>query len=129
MPLLQQPGKDLPAIARKAVEPLVALFFLAPLAYEQALGFQAPQQRIERAFVDVQAALCERLAQRVSLILLVKLGKHRQGQAAAAKFQAKVFEEVFCDCHAVPHTLYINYCITHSVWCQVYLAALRSFNY
>jgi hypothetical protein len=65
--------------------------------------------------------LGQSLAQRVAVILLAKLRQDCQREAAAAKFQAKVLEEVFCESHAVPHTLYIAYCITHSVWRQVLL--------
>ena len=111
----EQLGEDLLAVAGEAVKPLVALVFFAPFAGEQALGFEAAQQRVERAFVDLQAAFGEGFAQGVAVVLLAKLGQHCQGQAAAAEFQAEVFEEVFGEGHAVPHTLYINYCITYSV--------------
>ena len=96
------------AVAGEAVKPLVALVFLAPLAGQQPLGLQAPQQRVERAFVDLQAALGQGLAQRVAVVLLAKLRQHCQSQAAAPQFQAKVLEEVFGEGHAVPHTLYNN---------------------
>src|SRR6185437_1953708 len=107
-------------VVRKSVKPLIALFFLTPLAHQQPLAFQAPQQRIERAFVDLEAVLRERLAECVAVMLLPQLRQYSQREAAATKFKAKVFEDVFCQGHAVPHTLYINYCISHSVCRQVY---------
>ena len=95
LPLLEQLGKDLLAVAGEAIEPLVALVFFAPLAGQQPLRLQAAQQRIKRAFVDLQAAFGQSLAQRVAVVLLAQLRQHRQRQAAAAQLQAKVFEEVF----------------------------------
>jgi hypothetical protein len=50
---------------------------------------------------------------------MAKLGENGEREAAAAKLQAKVLEEVLCEGHAVPHTLYINYCVTYSVCRQV----------
>ena len=55
-----------PHLRLQPVEALVALFFLAPLAGQQTLGFKPAQQRIERAFVDHQAVVRQRLAQRCS---------------------------------------------------------------
>src|ERR1035438_6587111 len=115
VPFLKQLGEDLLAVRGEAIEPLIALFLFAPLAGQQSLGFQAPQQRVERAFVDDQAVVGQGLAQRVAVTLLAKLRQDCERQASAAEFEPKVLEQVFCESHAVPHTLYINYCITYSV--------------
>src|SRR5208337_2966715 len=96
----EQLAEYLLAVAGEAVEPLVALVFLAPFAGQQPLGLQAPQQWIERAFVDLQATLGQYLAQRIAVVLLAKLHQHRQSQATATKFQTKVLKEVFCESHA-----------------------------
>ena len=47
--------------------------------------------------------------------ILAKLRQDCESEAAAAQLEAKILKEVFGKGHAVPHTLYINYCITHSV--------------
>ena len=46
LPLLEQMGQDLLAFGGEAIEALVAFLFFAPLAYEQALRLEAPQERI-----------------------------------------------------------------------------------
>ena len=52
----EQLGENLLAVAGEAVEALVALVFFAPFAGQQPCVFKAAQQRVERAFVDLQAA-------------------------------------------------------------------------
>jgi hypothetical protein len=113
LPLFQQPGQDLFAFRRESVEALVPLVFFAPLAYEQALGFKSAQKRVKRAFVDFEASLGQIFAERVAVMLLAKLGEDGEGQAAAAKLEAKAFEEVFsyghcCASYTVLHILYDN---------------------
>src|SRR5580698_7911749 len=92
LPLLQQLAKDPLSIAGEPVKPLVALVFLAPFAGQQPLRFQAPQQRIERAFIDLQAPQCQSLAQRISVMLLAKLRQNGQGQTAAPQLQPKILK-------------------------------------
>ena len=46
LPLLKQMGQDLLAFGGEAIEALVAFLFFAPLADEEALGFEAPEERI-----------------------------------------------------------------------------------
>src|SRR6202035_339035 len=54
VPLLQQLGKHRLPIGIQAIEPLVALVLFAPLALQQPLCLQPPQQRVERALVNRQ---------------------------------------------------------------------------
>src|SRR6201982_1111193 len=75
LPLFQQFGQDLLAIGREPVEALVAFVFFAPLAYQKALGLESAEERIQRAFVDLQAALGKVLAERVAVMLRAKLGQ------------------------------------------------------
>src|SRR5262245_23780918 len=78
LPLRQQLLQDRLAVARQAVETLPAFLLLAPLAREQPLALEAPQERVERALVDREAVLLEGLAQRVAVVLTAQLGEHRQ---------------------------------------------------
>ena len=111
MPFFEQLAEDLFAIRREPVETLVALLFFAPLAREQSLRFEPAKQWIERALVDGQTALGKLFAQRVAVVFFAKLRQHGQSQAAAPQLQAKILEKVLSECHAVLHTLYINYCM------------------
>jgi len=115
VPLLEQMGQDLLAVGGEAIEAFVAFLFFAPLADEEALGFEASQERIEGALVDDQAMIGEVFAERVAVVLLPELGEDRESKAAAPELEPKVFEDVLGEGHAVPRTLYFTYCITHSV--------------
>src|ERR1700691_5763794 len=106
IPFLKQLAKHLRAIVREAIEPLVALFFFAPLAHQQPLRFEPAKKWVECAFVDSQTAFGEVLPQGVPVMLVSELNKHSEGQAAATELQTEVFKEVLCKRHAVPRTLY-----------------------
>jgi len=95
MPLLQQLAEDLFAVTGEPVEPLVAFVFFAPFAGQQSLSFQAAEEGIEGAFVDDQSMFGEGFTQGVAVVLLAKLRENGEGQTAAAKLEAKIFEEVF----------------------------------
>ena len=73
-PLGEQLVEDVGAFGAELVEALVALVLLAPLAGEQALGFQAAEERIEGAFLDVEAVFCEGFAEGVAVALLAESG-------------------------------------------------------
>jgi len=102
LPFFEQRGENGFAAGREAIEALVALVFLAPLAGEQALGFKAAQERVERAFLDLHAVRGQSLAKGVSVMLLPELGQNCEDQAAAAKLKAKIFKRVFGDGHTDP---------------------------
>src|SRR5262245_42725344 len=91
-PLGEQLRQHLLAVLRQAVEALVAFAFLAPLARQEPLRLEPPEQWVERAFVDREPVLAEELAQRVAVLLGAERGQHRHDQAAAAQFEAKVFK-------------------------------------
>src|ERR1700722_12182581 len=90
-PFVQKQREDFGAAGREAIKTFVALIFFAPLAEQQALRFEAAQQRIERAFVDNQAVVLERLAQCVAVLLGPQLRQNGDDQAAATKFEAQGF--------------------------------------
>ena len=80
--------------AREAVEALLALVFLAPLAGEQALALEPAEERVEGAFVDGEALVGECLPERVAVVLVPELDEHGQHQAAPAELQPEVLEVV-----------------------------------
>lgn len=92
LPFGQQLGEDGLAFGGEAVEAFVAFFVLAPFADQQALGFEAAEQWVEGAFVDVHAVLGESFAEGVTVLLGTEGGKDGENEAAAAEFQAKVIE-------------------------------------
>src|SRR6185437_8815858 len=94
------------------VEALVPLIFFPPLASQQPLGFQPAEQRVQSAFIDLQAMGSQRLSQCVTVMLLMKLGQHRENQTSPAQFEAKIFEEI--GVHGLK-----NY-VAHSVLCTLY---------
>src|SRR5258706_10386457 len=64
--------------------------------------------------------LCERLAERIAVLLSAKLRQNRHDQRTAAEFEAKVFEEIGFDGHTVHHPLYGIHCMAYSMGCQVF---------
>ncbi len=88
MPLGEQLIQSLLALARDAVKTLLSLFFLAPFAGQQALAFQPSQQWIQRAFIDGEAMLSQRLTQRVTVLLVAQRCHDRHHQEPAAEFEA-----------------------------------------
>ena len=115
VPLLEQMGQDLLAFGGEAIEALVAFLLFAPLADEEALGFEASQEWIEGAFVDDQAMIGEVFAERVAVMLLPELREDGESKTAAPELEPKVFKDVFGEGHAVPCTLYFTYCVIYSV--------------
>ena len=95
------------AVGREAVEALVALFFLAPFAGQQALRLQAAEQRVEGALLNVDPDIGERLAQGVAVVLVAKLGRAppgsgSRGGAPAAGFQIRIeWLRSYCALHTV----------------------------
>src|SRR6267143_805898 len=94
VPFLEQLLEDARPVLREAVKPFVALIFLAPFAFEQALGFQPPQQGIQRALLNLHPLIRQRFAQCVAVMLFAKLRQHRNDQRPATQFHPQVFEEV-----------------------------------
>src|SRR6186997_2519264 len=87
-PLRLELGDDARACRGEAVEALLALVFLAPLTGEQALGFQAPEEGIERALVDREASIREGLPERVAVVLAAELAEDGQHQRATPELEA-----------------------------------------
>lgn len=92
-PLGQQLRQHLGAGRREAIEPFVAPAFLAPFAVEQSLAFEAAQQRIEGALVDLEALIGEELAQGVAVLLRPQRRQHGHRQAAAPELEAEVLKQ------------------------------------
>jgi hypothetical protein len=92
LPFGKKLGEDGGALRGKAVEALVAFFVLAPLAGEEALGFEAAQEGVEGAFVDRKALLGEGFAEGITVLLGAQGGQNAEGKAAAAEFKAEIFE-------------------------------------
>ena len=85
LPFGQQLLQQLAALRRQPVESLLSSVLHPPLADQQPLAFQTPEQWIERALVDGGTLLFETLAQRIAVALSAKLCQNRQNQAAAAQ--------------------------------------------
>src|SRR6266851_2017045 len=120
VPFLEQLLEDARPVLRKAIKPFVALVFLAPFAFQQALGFQPTQQRIQGALFDLHALVRQRLAQRIAVMLFAKLRQHRNDQRPAAEFHPQVFEKVGVRefgkvYHLGPPTVWRILCHTHYV--------------
>src|SRR5277367_5649240 len=80
LPLRDQLFENDLAVFRKPVKPLVALVFFAPLADQQALRLEAPQQRVEGAFIDGHAVVGEGFAEGVAVLLGLKGGQDSEDQ-------------------------------------------------
>ena len=91
-PLGEQQVEDLSTAGGEEVKTLFALFFLTPLAGQKSLGFQAAQEGIKRAFINLQAVLGEGFAQRVTVLFTAQGRQNRQHQATTAEFEAKVLK-------------------------------------
>ena len=107
LPFGQQLLEHLRALGRKAVEALVAAALLAPLAGQQPLGLEPPQQRIERAFVDLEAQLGQRLAKGVAVVLGREAAPARPASGSRAAARG-------ADCRAQRHQP--NRCVTYTVY-------------
>src|SRR6476660_9692185 len=91
------------AVRREPVEALVAFVLLAPLTGEESLAFEPAEQGIERALVDRQPVLVERLAQRVAVLLFAQRGEYREDQAAAPQLEAEIVEGIGARGHRWSH--------------------------
>ena len=105
----------LAAVRRQPIEPLVSFVFLAPLAAEQTLRLETPQQRVERAFVDRQPLLGQRLAQGVAVALGLQLREDGENEAAAPELELEVFEDVSVHVCPMRHILFSTHCTTYTV--------------
>src|SRR5688572_554979 len=76
LPFSEQLLENLPALWRQLVETLVAPAFLAPFAGEEILALETAQQGIQRALVDIETQIGERLAQRVAVVFRPQLRQH-----------------------------------------------------
>src|SRR3974390_53155 len=83
VPFGRQPRVHLRAGLRQPVETLLALVLFAPFAFEQTLGFEPAQQRVERALVDRHAVVLQRLAQGVAVLLAPERSQDGKDEAAA----------------------------------------------
>jgi hypothetical protein len=98
---------------REAVEALVALVLFAPFAEEQALGFKATQERIKGALFNVDAVVGEGLTKGIAVVLLAKLGKDGENEAAAAELKVEILEDGLKSFgHTVLYILYGIQCMT-----------------
>ena len=90
----QEEFEDLAALLGKLVEALPAIVFLAPFAFEEALGFKAAEERVKSAFVDLDAERSKVLAEGIAVMLSPELGEDRDDEQAAAQFQPEIIEEI-----------------------------------
>jgi len=94
VPLGEEEGEGGFALLGEPVEALVAFVFFAPLAGEEALGFEAAEEGVEGAFLDGEAFVGEGFAEGVAVMLGAELGEDRDDQAAAPEFEAEGVEEL-----------------------------------
>jgi hypothetical protein len=79
---------------RELVKTFVTLPFFAPFAFKQTLAFQASKQRVQRAFINLNAMVSHDFSQRVAILLGVQGRQDSYYQSATANFEtqiAKVF--------------------------------------
>src|SRR6185437_1137992 len=101
------------------VEALVPLIFFPPLAGQQPLGFQPAEQRVQSAFIDLQAMGSQRLPQCITVMLLTKLGQYRENQRSPAQFETKIFEKIGVhDLETMWHIVCYTHYVPHSYACQ-----------
>src|SRR3954454_10155255 len=115
LPLGDEEIQHASAIRGQLVEPLGALVLLTPLAGQQALTLEAPQQRIQRAFFHEQTLVLEHPPQCVAVLLDAERREHRHSQAPAAELQPQVVEKSGLEeSVTMRHILFATYYITHS---------------
>ena len=105
------------AFRGETIKAFVAFVFFAPFADEQALGFEAAEQRVESAFIDGHALVGEGLAEGVAVLLFAEHGQDGEDQRATAKFEAEVFKELVV-VGTGRHIVYDAHCMVHSIGCQ-----------
>src|SRR5208282_830677 len=106
------------AIGRKAIEALVALVLLPPLADEKALGFEAAEEGVKGTFVHFHALVGKDFAESVAVVLGAESGEDGEDETSAAKLEAEIFEEAG-GWAAVFHIVCDTHYMTHSSGCQV----------
>src|SRR5215831_2825024 len=109
LPLRQQLFQDHFAVGGEPVKPFVALLFFAPFAEQQPLALQAPQQRVQRAFVNCHALFLERLTQRVAVLFPAQGREDSEHERAPTQLQPQVFKHFVVVCtgrHIVYATQY-----------------------
>jgi hypothetical protein len=94
VPFGEEKGKGGFALGREPVEAFVALVFFAPLAGEEALGFETAEEGVEGAFLDSKAFVGEGFAEGVTVVLGTELGEDGEDQAATAELEAEGVEEL-----------------------------------
>jgi hypothetical protein len=100
-PLGEEEGEEGFAGGGEGVEALIALVFFAPLAGEEALGFEAAKEGVEGAFFDGEALVGEGFAKGVAVVLVAELGENGEDEGAAAEFEAEGVEEGGVGIHTV----------------------------
>jgi hypothetical protein len=84
------------------------------------LGLEAAEEGVEGAFLDGQTLVGEGFAEGVAVMFERKLGQDGDDEAAAAKLEAKGIEDLGIGVELrLVSILYVNYCMSHSVCCQV----------
>ncbi len=115
LPVAGELRQRLLALPGQPVEPFVSLVFLAPFGHEQPLALESPQQGVDRPFVHDDSPVCQRLSQRVAVVLGLQLPEHGQNQAPASQFQAEVFDEGDVHRLTMRHILVDIHCMQHTV--------------
>ena len=110
LPLFQQLAKNLLSFAREPIEPLVALFFLAPLAHQQPLCLQPAEQRVKRALINLQASFDKLFPQGVAIVLCrncARTARVRQPRRSSSRRFSKMFSFglMLCLVHCTSHTV------------------------
>ena len=115
-----QPLQRVRTRGREAIEPLVPFVFLAPLADQQALALETPEQRIQRAFVNREAEISERLAKRVAMALgssCARTARIKQPRLSSSRRFSKMSASM-----GSPDA---GYCSAHTVWNILYVTQVR----
>ena len=95
VPLGEELGEDGFAFGGEPVEALVALVFFAPLAGEEALGFEAAEEGVEGAFLDGEAFVGEGFAEGVAVVLgrsWARTATIRQPRRSSRRRESKIWE-------------------------------------
>jgi hypothetical protein len=115
---------DVVALVARQEAPVIASRWRragVPFAQQQALRLQPPQQRIQRPFLDRQAAVGEGLAERVTVLAFAQLAEHGQYQHAAPEFDQTNVPGL-PGSHASPALFNAQYIATHTMSSTVRVA-------
>ena len=80
-------------LVRQAIEALVALALFPPLTQQQPLGFEPPQQGIERAFIDIQAVASNSAEGKAATAKLDELRKKKNSELLAKQTSLKAMQD------------------------------------